>query len=111
VLALGHRIRIGEILTDRGERRTRIVQHHVDRRVVAGRADLGDLIDRQHRVEGDVGVVRGLAEGRHQHCPVRFFPAAGEGREDEPAGLRETHLRKDLHRAERETGLQHSTPI
>ena len=43
------------------------MQHHVDRRIAALCGDLGDLIDRQHRVQQHRRFFGGLPERRHQH--------------------------------------------
>ena len=96
---LGRWVGLDEVLGDGREGGARIVQHHVDRRVGAGGLDLGDLVDREHRIEDDVAA-RALAEGRHQHGPVRLLPAPREGREDELARLRVGQAREGLGGAE-----------
>ena len=108
---LGDREGLDEALIDRDQRRTRIVQHHVDRRVGERRLYLGDLVDRQHRIERDLGVVVGLAERRHQHVLVRLLPAAGEGREHQAPRLGQRLMPgKGVHGAERKCARHEAAP-
>ena len=87
VRALLDRERLDEILPDGHQRRTWIMQHHVDRRIGARRLYFCDLVDRQHRVEHDRRIGVRLAEGRHQHRLVGLLPASRECRENQRAGL------------------------
>ena len=75
-------IGLDQVLADRDQRRTWIVQHHVDRRIGARRRTLA-IWSTESIGSSTISACCCLAVGRHQHVAVRLLPASGEGREHE----------------------------